>query len=97
MEGGTTRCKRGGRGAVEEADHRHRFLLRAACQRPRDRRTGENGKSLASLHLGHTPTDQLGWREGYHIASLLVGSLDRCHRRRQFALAFTGAGMAARR
>ena len=57
----------------------------------------ENGKSLTSLHLGHTPNGPAWLARGYHTASLLVGSLDRCHRRRQFALAFTGAGMAARR
>src|SRR5437763_1341306 len=36
----------------EDADHRHRLLLRAGGKRPCERRTPENADSLASLHLG---------------------------------------------
>ena len=42
-----------GRPTAERSDHRHRLLLRARHQRPCDRRTGDNGKGLASSHAGH--------------------------------------------
>src|SRR6516162_8676263 len=39
-------CIRTGRSAVEIADHRHRRLLRARRERPRDRRTAECGQQF---------------------------------------------------
>jgi hypothetical protein len=51
LERGHTRGEQ--RRRFEVADHRRRLLLRASGKRPRDRRPGENGKSLASLHPGH--------------------------------------------
>src|SRR3977135_1817560 len=48
-----------GKSGVEQADHRHRLLLRAQGERPRSRRTGENGNSLASSHP--SPPIGLAW------------------------------------
>src|SRR5437868_2329330 len=53
-ERGNKWCRRrAGRPGVEDADHRHRLLLRAAGKRQRDCRTHEKGKRLASLHQKH--------------------------------------------
>jgi hypothetical protein len=35
---------------VEKPDHRHRFLLRASCKRPRSRRDAEQRYELAPFH-----------------------------------------------
>src|SRR5258707_7726371 len=38
------------RHVIEMPDHRHRGLLRARRERPRDRRAAEQGDELAALH-----------------------------------------------
>src|SRR5262249_56688142 len=40
----------GGGGGIEDSDHRHRRLLRARRERPRDRRAAEQRDELAALH-----------------------------------------------
>src|SRR5882672_5025903 len=50
-ERGHKRCRRrAGRPGVEDADHRHRLLLRAAGQRPQGRRAAQHEDQLASSH-----------------------------------------------
>src|SRR4051812_17477628 len=44
------RCKRAGRRAVENADHRHRLLLCAPGERPCRHRAGEKNYEIASPH-----------------------------------------------
>src|SRR2546423_13511612 len=44
------RCKRAGRRAVENADHRHRLLLCAPGERPCRHRAGEKNYEVASPH-----------------------------------------------
>jgi hypothetical protein len=49
MESSQKRCIRAGRGAAEETDHRHRLLLRAGRQRPRDG-AAQQEYQLAAFH-----------------------------------------------
>src|SRR5262245_1357932 len=44
---------------MEKPDYRHRGLLRARRERPRDRRTAEERDELAALHVWMTPA----WQE----------------------------------
>src|SRR6266513_1123005 len=52
-ERGYKRCRRrAGRPGVEDADHRHRLLLRARSERPCRHRAGEKNYEIASPHAG---------------------------------------------
>src|SRR5438105_4753211 len=44
------RCSRAGRGEAEAADHRHRLLLRAGGEWPRERRATEKSDEFAPPH-----------------------------------------------
>src|SRR5439155_17260535 len=49
-EGGEIGCARARRGAIEEADHRHRLLLRPGGQRPQRRRAAEKREEFSPPH-----------------------------------------------
>src|SRR4051794_27817607 len=49
-EPGRERCKRAGLPRAEDADHRHRLLLRAPRERPCRHRAGERNYAIASPH-----------------------------------------------
>src|SRR5437764_7441383 len=67
------RCaRRAGRPGVEDADHRHRLLLRAPRERPCRHRAGEKNYEIASPHArplaltaswdyGSTGPPRIGW------------------------------------
>src|SRR5437016_1860931 len=77
-ERGHKRCRRrrrAGRPGVEDADHRHRLLLRARSERPCRHRAGEKNYEIASPHAvplaltpsrdyGSTGPPRIGWAKG---------------------------------
>src|SRR5437016_8964107 len=75
-ERGNKRCRRrAGRPGVEDADHRHRLLLRARSERPCRHRAGEKNYEIASPHArplaltasrdyGSKGPPRIGWAKG---------------------------------
>src|SRR5258708_16272452 len=65
-ERGDKRRERVVGGWAEDADHRHRLLLRTHSNRPRDRHAAKHDEQFATFHQD-TPNGH-GRRETYHIA-----------------------------
>src|SRR5207302_8178194 len=75
-ERGNKRCRRrAGRPGVEDADHRHRLLLRARSERPCRHRAGEKNYEIASPYArplaltasgdyGSKGPPRIGWAKG---------------------------------
>ena len=94
-ERGHIRCRRAGRPAAEEADHRHRLLLRAEGRRPygrRRRRSAKKGAELAPPHPSLRGSDR-PWcsasnigRRSWRVRLALYGTLLRSNSCRPPAL-----------